>query len=146
MPDKSRIATSSDWQIEPLPIGANEVSDVPLNFYLSNEELEIIRRGHIPEVQEDHWFMYCDERYIRYHRSWTGMCAFEAHYEISENGYKIDNLKINRGLAEFGINGDDAGVALFQYLLTAETGGDSESAWQHYIDEWERLNKNYTKK
>ena len=146
LPDKSKLATSSDCQIEPLPTDTNDVSDVPLNFILSNEDLEIIRRGHIPEVQEDHWFMYCDEQYIRYYRSWTGACAFEAHYEISENGYRIDNLKMNRALSEFGVNGDDAGVALFQYLLIAETGGNSELAWQHYLDEWDRLNKKYTKK
>lgn len=37
-------------------------------------------------------------------------------------------------------------LALFQYLLTTETGGNSESVWQHYLDEWDRLNKKYTKK
>jgi hypothetical protein len=35
------------------------------------EDMEILRKGHIPNAQEDHWFMYCDDEHIRYYRSWT---------------------------------------------------------------------------
>lgn len=84
--------------------------------------------------------MYADDTHVRYYRSWTGMCAFEAHYrKIGSGNYIIDSLSMNKDLAQFGVNGDMAGVALFQYLLTAEVGGDAERAWQQYLNAWTHL-------
>ena len=107
--------------------------------------MAIIRKGHIPEVQEDHWFMYCDDDYIRYYRSWTGICAFEAHYKKKGSDYIVDHLKMNHALAEFGVNGDETGAALFCYLVIAESGGDADAAWQNYLCKWDMLVRKYSK-
>ena len=87
--------------------------------------------------------MYCDREYIRYYRSWSGRCAFVAHYRKGEECYFIDELTINHALSEFGVNGDEAGVWLFRYLITAETGGDEVGAWQDYINAWDKLDHLY---
>lgn len=137
LPDKSRTATAADWKTEPMPVGSEMVSDLPFDFRIPANAMEIIRKGHVPEVQEDHWFMYCDHEYIRYYRSWTGICAFEAHYRKDGEDYLVDQLKINHSLAEFGVNGDASGAALFCYLVIAEAGGEAESAWQNYLQMWE---------
>ncbi len=144
LPDKSKIATAGDWKTETMPVDQQDVTCLPVDFKISQNSMAIIRKGHIPEVQEDHWFMYCDEEYIRYFRSWTGMCAFEAHYKKTGEDYVIDNLKINHALAEFGVNGDEAGVALFCYLIITESGGDGEAAWQIYLKKWELLLRKYS--
>ena len=94
---------------------------------------------------EDHWFMYCDNEYIRYFRSWTGMCAFEAHYRKDGDDYLVDTLKMNHDLAQFGVNGDEAGAALFRYLVVAESGGNAEEAWRHYLMTWDSLDRKYSK-
>lgn len=145
LPDKERIATSADWNIESMPESKEEISTIKLAIPIPEEAMAILRKGHIPEAQEDHWFMYCDEEYIRYYRSWTGMCAFVAHYHKEGDGYFIDELTINHALAEFGVNGDEAGGELFRYLLTAEIGGDAAGAWQDYIDAWDELDHLYNK-
>ena len=49
-------------------------------------------------------------------------------------------------LAEFGVNGDEAGVMLFRYLITAESEGDAEAAWNDYLQAWDMLNEKYSKK
>ena len=136
---KTKTATARDWKTTPMPSNPSEVSDIPYIFGLSEKQMQILRKGHIPDSMEDHWFMYCDEEYIRYFRSWSGMCAFEASYHEDERGYIIERLKMNHGLAEFGVNGDDAAKALFQYLIFAETGGDAEGAWMNYEATWIRL-------
>ncbi len=141
LPPKDKTATANDWHTEPMPTNKEEVSDVPFNYAIASSAMDIVRKGHIPETQEDHWFMYCDEEYIRYYRSWTGECAFEAHYKMSGDDFVVDGLKMNHSLAQFGVNGDEAGAALFRYLITAETGGDSEYAWHEYILAWDKLNK-----
>lgn len=144
LPDKNKAATSQDWQIEPMPESSEDVEEVIIDIEISDRDMEILRKGHIPDVMEDHWFMYCDEHCIRYYRSWTGMCSFEGYFKKSERGYTIYKLKINKGLAEFGVNGKDTGVSLFKYLIAAETVGDSERAWQNYLKEWERLQIKYS--
>ena len=146
LPDKSKTATSSDWNIEPMPSTPDEMSEMSFDFRIPAEAMKVIRKGHIPEAQEDHWFMYCDDEYIRYYRSWTGMCAFEAHYKKDGVDYLVDHLKMNHALAEFGVNGDEAGAALFCYLVIAESGGNAEDAWQHYLIAWDKLVQKYSKK
>lgn len=143
LPRKDMIAISSDWHIEPMPESTEEAPTLKLSIPISNEAMAIIQKGHIPEVQEDHWFMYCDDEYIRYYRSWTGMCTFEAHYHKETECYIIDELTINHALAQFGVNGDEAAMRLFRYLITAETGGDAAGAWQDYIDAWEKSDSLY---
>lgn len=122
-----------------------EYSEVPLDVPISNADMEILRMGHLPDAMEDHWLMYTDEEYIRYYRSWNGQMAFEAHYHATEDGYKIDNLRMNIGLSQFGVNGNEASAWLFRYLLTAEIGENPMIAWGHYLDVWESNNKKHQK-
>ena len=145
LPCKEKVATSSDWKTEPMPESAEEISIIRLAIPISPECMAILQKGHIPQEQEDHWFMYCDGEYIRYYRSWSGRCAFLAHYHKAEECYFIDELTINRALAEFGVNGTETAVWLFRYLITAETGGDEAGAWQDYINAWDRLDCLYNK-
>lgn len=146
LPKKVKVASSDDWKTEPMPNDIKDMSEIPFDFKISSKTMDIIRKGHIPESMEDHWFMYCDNEYIRYYRSWTGMCAFEAHYKEFDTGYLVDNLKMNHGLAEFGVNGDEAGAALFMYLIVAESGEDASDAWENYLKIWEKLVEKYGNK
>ena len=144
MPNKTKVAKSTSWKIDPMP--QTDISRIEAGISITEEDMAIIRKGHIPEAQEDHWFMYCSKQHIRYYRSWTGTCAFEAHFLKKEQKYIIDEIIINHALVEFGVNGDEAGVALFLYLLIAEVGGDAMAAWDVYLDKWDELNNKYAKK
>lgn len=143
MPQKTKVAKSTNWKTEPMP--TTDISRIEVNISVTEEDMLIIRKGHIPEAMEDHWFMYCDDEYIRYYRSWSGMCAFEAHFHKKENQYVIDEICINQALVEFGVNGDKTGVALFLHLLIAEVGGNAMAAWQAYLDKWDETNQKYAK-
>lgn len=148
MPPKEKIATPDMLEVVPMEEGNKTVVTDHTIGYITHEMMETLRKGHIPEAQEDHWFMYWDERdnTIHYLRSWTGMEAFVAHLTPHSRGYTVDKLEINQDLCQFGANGDEAGIALFRYLITAETGGDTKTAWDDYLDAWEALNKKYAKK
>lgn len=134
LPDKSNIASKDSWTTEPMP--ERDVTTMQTGITVTDTDMEIIRRGHIPEAQEDHWFMYCDDEHIRYYRSWTGMCAFEAHYKRENDQWLIDSVTINHALVEFGVNGDEPGIFLFIYLLVAETGTDATPQWNSYLNAW----------
>lgn len=141
MPSKDKQAKETTWTTDPMP--SSHVTKLEVDFRVSIEDMDTIMKGHIPDAQEDHWFMYCTSTRIRYYRSWNGMCAFEAHFYPEEDYYVINRLAINQNLEEFGVNGTDSAVALFQYLLTAEVEADAETAWDNYISVWEDTNKKH---
>ena len=128
-PEKKKKATAKSWKTEPMQ---DRPLELPMDFALSDAQMAIISLGHIPEVMEDHWFMYCDEAWIRYHRSWSGLCAFEAGYEQSADGYRIVTLRMH---AEDDRSEQYAAKqkALFLALLLDECGGDSERFWDEYL-------------
>lgn len=142
MPDKTKVAKPTSWKTEPMP--RTDISKIAVGISITEEDMTIIRKGHIPEAQEDHWFMYCSRDYIRYYRSWTGTCSFEAHFHKKKGQYIIDEITINHALVEFGVNGDEPGVALFLYLLIAEVGGNAMAAWHEYLDKWEKNHLKYS--
>ena len=139
LPDKRKTATASSWKTIPMPEDSDQIAQVALDFWIPAAAMAVIRKGHIPAAMEDHWFMYCDEEYIRYFRSWTGICAFEAHYTSDGNDYRVDRLRISSDFAQYGANGAAAGAALFRYLVLAESGGNSQLAWQQYIEAKEKM-------
>lgn len=69
---------------------------------------------------------------------------FEAHYfKRDTDHYIIDTLKINHALAEFGVSSDVSAMLLFQYLITAEVGGDADWAWNEFVHPPESLFPNH---
>lgn len=135
---KTERATADSWTTQPMP--QEGISRMDLSLPISADEMDILRMGHIPEVQEDHWFMYCTDDHIRYFRSWTGDCMFEAHFRAEGAGFLIDSLLINHALLEFHVNGDESAAWLFRYLLTAEIGGDASDAWHDFTTIWKYHN------
>ena len=133
-PSKNTKANKDSWQTESMP--TDDVSVIDMEFSLKDSEMALLRQGHIPEAQEDHWFMYCDDEYIRYYRSWTGACSFEAHYTYANGQYTIDRLVANRALCEFGVNGDIPAKCLFLYLLNSEISGASHKVWAAFFESW----------
>lgn len=79
---KKEIATKDSWTTLPM---SDKFEDMELDIHLNEEELEIVKRGHIPEVMEDHWFMYYENSKLYIHRSWTGFCCFIV--DVPENGH-----------------------------------------------------------
>lgn len=123
LPEKTMIATANRWRTWPMP---EEYVIIRVDITIPEEAMAVIRKGHVPETMEDHWFMYCDGNAIRYFRSWTGVCIFEAFYEKKDSGdYRITHIKVNRSENQYrgkDLRGD---FCMFMYLLVEEAGGDA---------------------
>lgn len=130
MPENTITATADSWTTQPMP---NEHTVIRTGIKVSSEAMDIIRKGHIPEAMEDHWFMYCDDEYIRYYRSWTGICIYEARYEKADDGYQITSLKANRSQNQYQETNDRRDYCLFMYLLITEAGGDGSKFFDEFL-------------
>lgn len=134
MPAKTVVATKDSLHnIEPWPDDPKEIHVVELNIEVPEEAMDQLKRGHIPDAMEDHWFMYADDEFIRYYRSWTGLPVFEAHYTRCDDGYLIDVLRINKSVCYFNSKNDLPEITLFIYLIVCDGGGDSRAAWEQFM-------------
>lgn len=137
-PPKREAATAESWNTTPMP-WRNAV--VKLNVMISGEDFKSIEMGHIPQEMEDHWFMYCEETpgkaggYIRWFRSWSGFCIFEASYERRGDDVALVSLKINRKSDQYSSRDKVADTNLFLAMMAWEIGADPEEYWKEF---WER--------
>ncbi|MBQ0020782.1 MAG: ADP-ribosylglycohydrolase family protein [Bacteroidales bacterium] len=120
----TEIATPDSWETQPMP---QQHCVIAVDIAIPASVMHIIRQGHIPEAMEDHWFMYCDDTHIRYYRSWTGICIYEARYETTDDGFRITSVKVNRQHNQYGSTNDRYDCCLFIYLLATHTGGNTSS-------------------
>lgn len=89
------IANKESWKNVEMP---NESINLDLEINLNEQELELLKKGHIPEEMEDHWFMYFENNKLYIHRSWTGFCLYII--SVSENGM-ICNAQVNRNKEQY---------------------------------------------
>ena len=127
IPQKTKVATKDSWNIEPMP---EKHTTILMDESIPSSAMRIVKYGHIPDAMEDHWFMYCDEKTIRYYRSWTGFCIYVAKYEDDGETCKITELMVNREPEQYTCTDDKHDIALFMALLTEEYGGNASEYWQ----------------
>ena len=111
-------ATKDSWINLPM---TNNVKELDVNIYLSNEEIELIKLGHVPFEMEDNWFMYFDEKdsTINYYRSWSGMAVFKGYLDPNKN--KVYKLVISLEKDVYSNrNTDDYLISQFKKMLKFE--------------------------
>lgn len=135
LPDKSEVATAQSWETNPMP-EKRLCADV--DFHMNAEQFDLLRRGHIPHVMEDKWFMYFDEgeSEIRLYRSWTGNCIFQGKVEELPGGeHIITRVIINDDEEQYHGASIDESVALFCALIAREMGIPDEFYWDRWLEE-----------
>ena len=80
--NKTSAACRDDWKTEPMP---QQHETFVLNRSFSDEEMEVLRRGHIPQAMEDKWFWYMEGSTLWVHRSWTGHCIYRIDFKEDDN-------------------------------------------------------------
>lgn len=135
LPNKSEVATAESWETEPMP---EERLCVGVDFHMGAEQFALLKRGHIPQVMEDKWFMYFDEgeSEIRLYRSWTGYCIFRGKVEELPGGeYVITMAIINDAEGRYHGASIDESIALFCALVAREAGIPDEFYWERWLEE-----------
>src|SRR5690348_3046619 len=97
-------ATSSSWEINPLP---SEKKLFNVTLTLTTEEYQRIQQGYIPSGMDDKWFIYFEDGWLNFHRSWTGNCMYRLRFEPSVSGYEVVEAWVNRNPDQYKI-ADDA--------------------------------------
>jgi hypothetical protein len=72
-----RRASAKDWKI----VGMTLPERLDFQYSISNMQFETLCKGRIPEDMDDKWFIYFEEGYLHFHRSWTGYEVFRIHLQ-----------------------------------------------------------------
>lgn len=128
-----KIAKRDDWRIQEMP----STYKIPFfeglysheKFYqedfdrlYSQEEFEKIAAGVIPKQMEDKWFIFYEEPWLYFHRSWTGFCIFEVRFELVTEGVKLAEIHINCSDTQcWGID-DERDIAFITSILDLKAG------------------------
>lgn len=107
-------ATRTSWKPEPLP-PERELFDLPLLF--SDADAERMRKGHIPSDMDDKWFIFFEDGWLFFHRSWTGHCIYAVRLDGSPNGVRVIEAWANRNREQYNSPGTDADRQLVGQLI-----------------------------
>ena len=122
--DKTYTARRTDWKTEPMP-QQNETFVLRRSF--SDEEMDVLRRGHIPQAMEDKWFWYMEGSTLFAHRSWTGHCIYRIDFKEDSNHI----VTVNRDTEQYRCTSIEEDIELLNKLLDWWT----ETPYDHY-NEW----------
>ena len=71
------IATKDSWKTSPMSPSRMEI---PFDLRLTHDEFNRLKHGYIPEMMEDKWFIYQENEWVYFHRSWTGYCIYQIRF------------------------------------------------------------------
>lgn len=119
LPHQAEKATKDSWRIRPMP---SRHEDFHLRLKISAAEKAVLEHGYIPDAMEDHWFMYCEDDVLHYHRSWTGYCIFEARIEPADEGFAVTDARVNRYPGHYRETSIERDRFLLASLIAGEIG------------------------
>ena len=109
-----KTVKQSDWQTQPLPA---EKSTVPLDRRFSEDEVQRLRLGLVPQEMEDKWFVYWQDDTLFFHRSWTGNCIYAVRFARDGDSYRMVEADVNRHPDQYTETDDDRDARLISYLI-----------------------------
>ena len=89
--------------------------DIPLLF--TDSEAQQMVGGHIPDDMDDKWFIYFENGWLHFHRSWTGHCIYNLRLDGSPAGVRIAEAWVNGDKSEYNSPGEDTDIRLIEQLI-----------------------------
>jgi len=107
-------ATKSSWKN--VPISENK-EKIPFEAFYSDSEVEFIGLGFVPESMDDKWFIYSEEDWVYFHRSWSGHCIFMVKLDGSPAGGRIAEAWVTRDSTQYNSSGSEGDMELLSTLI-----------------------------
>lgn len=86
-----KTANRNSWKkVLPLP---TQRAKLNIERTFSEQEYNRLSQGLIPKVMEDKWFVFMENNVLSFHRSWTGACIYEVHFD---NQRTINEIWVSR--------------------------------------------------
>ena len=107
-------AIRTSWKTKPIPS-----QRIPLNLSLefSHSAGQRMELGFVPEDMEDRWFIFNENDWLYFHRSWTGTCIFGVRLEKDDKTVHIKEAWANGNTAEYRSPGAKEDCETIKHLI-----------------------------
>jgi hypothetical protein len=109
-------AGSTSWKHLPPP---SRREDLAFRAEFTHAEAERVMQGLVPERMEDKWFIYFEDGWLRFHRSWTGAFIYALRLEESSAGARVAESWVNRDPDQYRGSDTEYDRRLVRFLIDA---------------------------
>lgn len=109
----NQVATRTAWKNEPIDVP----KEISISVKVSDEQILKIMQGLIPRDMEDKWFIYCEDDWLFFHRSYTGYGIFKAQLIKDQYGYHIDEFCVERNPKKYKNTDENEDRDTFCFLI-----------------------------
>jgi O-acetyl-ADP-ribose deacetylase (regulator of RNase III) len=107
-------ATRASWKTQPLP---DARARVPYRRDFDAEEHRRVAAGIVPEAMEDKWFIFLEDDWLFFHRSWTGVCVYAVRLRRVEAGSTVEEAWANRDPTQYSKADDTYDAEMLGFLV-----------------------------
>ena len=138
MTEERRTACRDDWEAHrlttPEPI-------LPPARVWTSDEMDEIRRGYVPHIMDEKWFIFMEGDRLFLHRSWTGLGVYEATFTAADGGFVIGSAVVTGDRTQYKRSSDQDEPLILEMIITGhllrEPPSASESADKSPHLRWE---------
>ena len=134
----AKKARRSSWNIEPLAIP--EPIPAPARVW-TDDEMASIRRGYIPWIMDEKWFIFMEGNRLFAHRSWTGIGVYEATFAPTDSGHVIESAVVTGDETKYRRSSDEDESLTLEVLIASfllkETPSEEQLAGYDPVTKWE---------
>ena len=87
------------------------------NLEFSEEQYMKIKKGIIPREMEDKWFIFFEDNWLYFHRSWTGHGIYKSEIIKRDNKYFIKEFYVERNKEKYNCDDESRDIEIFTFLI-----------------------------
>lgn len=109
----TELATKTTWQNHPI----DDPKLIQIDLHFTDQQFSKLIIGLIPEQMEDKWFIFYENDWLYFHRSWTGFGIYKAQLKKETDGYSIKRFWAERSEEKYNNEDDNADIENFSFLI-----------------------------
>lgn len=109
----NEIAIKTSWNNYPI----DNPKKIEIELFFTDKQFSKLTKGLIPKQMEDKWFVYYENEWLYFHRSWTGFGFYKAKLNKEVDGYSIKEFWAERNKEKYENENDQADVENFVFLI-----------------------------
>ena len=115
----NEIATKYTWRNQAI----DNPKRIAIDLHLTDKQFSKMINGLIPQQMEDKWFIYYENEWLYFHRSWTGNGIYKAKVNKETDGYSITEFWSERNQEKYNNEDDNTDIETFSFLIARELLG-----------------------
>ena len=113
-PPALKAATRHSWKTQALPEAR---ARIPFARDFDARERGRIAAGIVPQQMEDKWFIFQEDDWLFFHRSWTGVCIYAVRLGYVGLGSTVEEAWANRDPGQYAKTDEAYDVRMLSFLI-----------------------------